>query len=155
VLFNRVHSWYRATVEHVFGYVKRYRIINSTYRGRLLRCPQYIKRAVRIIMSLSNIHLRSHPHRRHIPLVAGSVDVSSIDFDALEVRRWDDNVGTDHTVDDFYCGQGVEVRLPTAAWMPGIVRYRNRAQNTVTILFTGSRSGDFVRVDPRLVRHRQ
>ncbi len=28
---------------------------------------------------------------RHIPLVAVAVDLSGIDFDALEVRQWDDN----------------------------------------------------------------
>jgi hypothetical protein len=152
-LYNRVHSWYRATIEHAFGYVKRYRIINSTYRGRLHQHPEYLKRAVRIIMHLSNIHLREHPHRRHIPLIAGNIALSNINFNALEVRAWSDNDGTGHDVDDFWVGQRVEVRLPHGEWLQGMVRHRNPTRNSISVLLAGAANGDLIRVDPRLVRH--
>ena len=30
--YNRVHQWYRATVEHFFAYVKRFRVLSTRYR---------------------------------------------------------------------------------------------------------------------------
>ena len=33
--FNYVHSYHRITVEHSFGYLKRFKISSSVYRGRL------------------------------------------------------------------------------------------------------------------------
>ena len=86
-LYNRVHSWYRATIEHAFGYVKRYRIINSTYRGRLHQHPEYLKRAVRIIMHLSNIHYASI-RTGVTSLSLRATSLSNINFNALEVRAW-------------------------------------------------------------------
>lgn len=33
--FNKVHSWYRATIEHVNAQMKKFSILGGTYRGRL------------------------------------------------------------------------------------------------------------------------
>jgi hypothetical protein len=30
--YNLIHRWYRASVEHSIGYLKRYKILSSTYR---------------------------------------------------------------------------------------------------------------------------
>jgi hypothetical protein len=152
-LFNRIHAWYRTTIEHAFGFVKRFRIINSTYRGRIKQHPDYVTRAVKIIMSVSNIHLRAHPHRQHIAMIDGDIDLQNIDFDGLISRPWDDNNGTGHCVDDFWNGQHVQLHLPTGEWINGIVRYRNRRCNKISIMIRGAARGDLVRVDPRLVRH--
>ena len=56
--FNIVHRWYRATVEHSIGYLKRFRILNGVYRGQLKRYMKELYLALSIIVHISSsIHL--------------------------------------------------------------------------------------------------
>jgi hypothetical protein len=75
--FNIVHRWYRATVEHSIGYLKRFRILNSVYRGQLKRSVKEIYLALNIIIHISAIHLVRHPHRTPYPLFNSDSDGDS------------------------------------------------------------------------------
>jgi hypothetical protein len=150
VVYNRIHSWYRSTIEHTFGYVKRFRILNSTYRGRVLQKPEYIARAVRIIMHVSNVYLKAHPHRLHSPIIADRVNIIGFDFDVDDVREFEPVHGTRHEVEDFYVGQKVQVWL-TETWWNGYVRTLSAARNLVTVRIHGGDQS--VRVAPIYVRY--
>jgi hypothetical protein len=101
--FNIAHAWYRTTVEHsignfrfpiiigirrsirvvLIGYLKRFRIIASTYRGRLDTHSQYLERCMKIITCISVLHCRRKPLRKHAPLFgagAAQVQVHISDF---------------------------------------------------------------------------
>jgi len=85
--FNIVHRWYRATVEHSIGYLKRFRILDGMYRGKLKNGIKEIQLALNIIIHISAIHLIGHPHRTHHPLLHSDSDDSadSDDDTAAEV----------------------------------------------------------------------
>lgn len=69
--FNRALQWYRSTVEHVFGYLKRFQILAGTYRGQVSRIggTHYIFRTVKILVNISALHCRFVPLRVHYPLI--------------------------------------------------------------------------------------
>jgi hypothetical protein len=151
-VYNRCHSWYRSTVEHTFGYVKRFRIINSMYRGKVLQSPQFIARAVRIILHITNMHLKANPHRRHSPIIDVGDDLVHLDFSGSDIRDFDPVYGTRHMVNDFYVGQKVQV-YHNGTWWPGYVRTRSVAQQLLTI--NVFRSGHLLRVLPKYVRYHE
>lgn len=68
--FNKVQAWYRVTVEHSIGYIKRFRIMSTTHRGRVTASTGYLMRAVHIVMCMSTIKMNRVPHRVH-PVVPG------------------------------------------------------------------------------------
>ena len=132
--FNRVHQWYRATVEHSFAYVKRYHILSGRYRGRISRNAEHLARAIHIIIHASAIRTRSHPHRTHLALFNEFVNYSQVNYDAVEIREWNDETGTGHTVDDFHRSVLVQVRLHNSRW-DGEIRFINHRRNTVSVRF--------------------
>jgi hypothetical protein len=150
--FNRVHQWYRATVEHSFAYIKRFHILNGRYRGRISRNADHLQRAAHIIIHASAIYTRTHPHRQHLNLFHEFVDYEKVNYAAVEVREWnDEDGGTSHTIDDFRRGMTVEVRLNNE-WWPAEVRFINRRRCTVSVRFEFA---DVVTagIPPTLLRH--
>ena len=149
--FNRVHQWYRATVEHSFAYIKRFQILNGRYRGRISRNGEHLQRAVHIIIHSSAIYTRTHPHRQHLALLNEFVDHTRVNYSALEIREWNDDIGTGHTIDDFHRGMQVQVRLHDT-WWNGEIRFINSRRGTVSVRFE---SADIATagIPPILVRY--
>jgi len=54
------------------GYVKRFRILSSTYRGRLTTHSLYLQRAAKIIICMSALYLQNNPLRTHADLGLGT-----------------------------------------------------------------------------------
>ena len=69
---SQVHRWYRATVEHTYDYIKRFRILGERYRGKISRGGQFgfehIHNAISVIANLCAYHNRREPHRVHPPV---------------------------------------------------------------------------------------
>lgn len=64
LLYTTTLQWFRSTVEHTFGYLKRFRIIAGTYRGPTDEDGlRYLNRVWAVIVHASAIHLRSSPKR--------------------------------------------------------------------------------------------
>ncbi len=137
VLYNRCHAWYRSTVEHTFGYLKRFRII---------------ARAVRVIVHISNMYLKANPHRRHSPVIPGGDDLVHFDFSGRDIRDFDPVYGTRHMIEDFYVGQKVQV-YHNDTWWSGYVRARSVARQLITV--NVYRSGQLVKVLPTFVRYHE
>lgn len=64
--FNRIHRWYRASVEHLFGYLKKFAIIRDRYRGKVNMESGLIKlrQIVNVIMHTANVHFKHTPLRQ-------------------------------------------------------------------------------------------
>ena len=66
--FNTIHSWCRVTVEHVFGQMKKFNILGTTYRGRvsflcyavLLVCYVVCMLLLVLFVLIANCNFRSH-----------------------------------------------------------------------------------------------
>ena len=68
----QVHRWYRATAEHEFAYIKRFRILGERYRGKL-SCKHgsgynHLCNALSVIMNLCAYHNLCEQHRVHPPI---------------------------------------------------------------------------------------
>jgi len=77
--FNKVHRWYRSTVEHSIGFIKRFRILNGMYRGRLSQSQIHLERALKIIIHLCSYDNQQNPHRTHVPLCYSDDDMTESD----------------------------------------------------------------------------
>jgi len=84
--FNKIHAWYRTTVEHCIGYLKRYRILSSVYRGRFVSHRRYLQRAAKIIICLSVMHCERVPLRTHRILRRGFGFVWPVRFLPIAIR---------------------------------------------------------------------
>jgi len=67
-----VHRWYRATAEHEFAYIKRFRILGERYRGKL-SCKygsgyNHLCNALSVIVNLCAYHNLCEQHRVHPPI---------------------------------------------------------------------------------------
>jgi hypothetical protein len=129
--FNNVHAWYRATVEHCFAYVKRFRILNSVFRGHILRDSAHLAAVVKIIMHTNYLHTADHPQRTHADLDPALVDVPD-----LPAAAFDPEVGTGFVFADFAVGDTVEVWYSDDWWV-GKVTYKARA-GTLSVRFLGT-----------------
>ena len=69
--YNRIHAWYRASIEHIFGFMKRFKIISTVFRGRVSNTHTLLADAVKIIAHVSAMYLMDQPHRvfdrDHVP----------------------------------------------------------------------------------------
>ncbi len=63
--FNTLHSWYRSTVEHTIGYIKRFNIIGGLYRGKVWRDCSFLYHACVVIMNCVSLHVSENPLRIH------------------------------------------------------------------------------------------
>lgn len=58
----------RVTVEHAFGFLKRYRILSGRYRGRLRSDEVFLKHALKIMIHISSWITSTSPHRSWAPI---------------------------------------------------------------------------------------
>lgn len=99
--FNRVHRWYRATVEHCIGYIKRFRILGSIYRGRITHSQIHLERALNIILHICSYDNQQTPHRTHPRLYDSDDEISEVeDGEADESDNSDDDSDEDDNEDD-------------------------------------------------------
>jgi hypothetical protein len=85
VAFNLWHRWYRATVEQTIGYIKRFKILSSQYRGHIFSSNttkgiDVISAAVKVIIHVSAMYTRAHPRRVPLPIdgAPGVVDFNNL-----------------------------------------------------------------------------
>jgi hypothetical protein len=148
--FNLVHRWYRATVEHSIGFVKRFRILSGVYRGRLPECLNHIENALTIIIHISAYHISLHPRRTH-PVLYNDDDTDSdqsddndSDFDdhpsedeIFDEENWDPQIGTGKAAADFHRQQRVLFWWEDD-WWNGIITHINTTTNTVNVKVEGT-----------------
>jgi hypothetical protein len=90
--YNELHGFYRASIEHAFGYSKRFRIIGmliahssshlrahhriTTYVGTVYRGePSFLQSVVKLILHVDAWYLSISPHRLFISIRELSIDV--------------------------------------------------------------------------------
>lgn len=66
--FNNIHKHYRASVEHSFGYLKRYTIVAALFRGKVCIDDTHLRNAIKILIHTDAIYITAFPHRIHRPL---------------------------------------------------------------------------------------
>lgn len=174
--YNDYHGFHRATVEHCIGYVKRFRVLGGTYRGQIsadglnvdelcttgndaafrdgAHCGD-LQNALKIIIHVSNIHLKKAPRRRYIPLDPQEIQrhlderirQREVELKAAESAEAADRIrlnffdfvnGTGNTVDDFKTSDKVEIFLYDQ-WNDATVKYISILRRTVTLRFPGDR----------------
>jgi len=60
-------DYYRVAIENTNCYIKRYAVLQGSYRGKLLTHHNHLARAIRIIIHLCSVQLYHYPHKK-IPL---------------------------------------------------------------------------------------
>jgi hypothetical protein len=61
---NVIHGYFRATVEHTIGYIKRFHIIGGRYRGRLSNgYSVYLDQIMKVIMNITAFQVTMTPRR--------------------------------------------------------------------------------------------
>jgi hypothetical protein len=152
-------QWYRATVEHTIGYIKRYKILGSIYRGRVVGDVSELSNAVKIIIHLAAYHVKDHQRRTHHNLLNG-VDIDdvpdlsddegdnndedgaaqapvNIPFDGFDEQTFDPAVGTALTHETLDRGMRVEVYMSGTWWLGRITRVYG-AINRVNVKLVGA-----------------
>jgi hypothetical protein len=71
---------YRATIEHTFGYLKRYAILSDVFRGKVWKNEKHLKNIVKILIHTDAVHSRVNPHRVHEPFNDDPFDLSHDDL---------------------------------------------------------------------------
>jgi len=87
--YNVVHNWYRAGVEHSNAQLKKWKIVNTRYRGQLHRDNGKLEAILTIITCIIQMQVMASPLRQHddILAVAGVDDL--VDAAAGDVRAAD------------------------------------------------------------------
>lgn len=156
--YNLVHGWYRSTIEHCFAYLKRsvtighnmyrhvamctdfcrylsfsvrYRILNSTYRGRYTAQPEFLDRALKIIIHLSAVYTSRHQQRVHRPILG--LEPAPI---AVPVAPPAPVIDTGVRLRDLRRGMTVDVYW-LALWVRGTITYINGITGKVNVRFLG------------------
>jgi hypothetical protein len=64
-MFNRIQKHFRVRVEHAFSFVKRFRILGTTYRGGVSTTAQILRlhHIIRVILCATVMHFRLFPYR--------------------------------------------------------------------------------------------
>lgn len=181
--FNSLHGFYRSTIEHVFGYLKRFQIFGGKFRG-VVKAPReriaamketgrdhefsqyvpFLTNAVKIIIHLSNIHLKMSPKRTIHPVPQPQLDEIFASRRREEAERrerdrerlrhrdyFDPILGTGLTVNDFTRGDRVDVHRH-GEWFRARVSYTTVRTERVAVRYTGH-NFDTTGVDPRTIRH--
>jgi len=61
--YNAEHGWYRASIEHCFGYMKRFKILSGIFRGNVSDSETLLADAVKIITHVDAAFISLFPHR--------------------------------------------------------------------------------------------
>jgi hypothetical protein len=171
--FNKVHRWYRSTVEHSIGFIKRFYILSGMFRGHLTQSQVHLQRALTIIIHLCSYDNQQKPHRSHFPLYdsvdddddndgdseAVSSDVSTTDVedsaveaeDEFDESSFDPLVGTGRVVQDFRVYQQVLVYW-IGEWWDGTVTKVMNGRGRVNVRLVGQ-DHDVVDLLPKHIRH--
>jgi len=146
--FNKLHSWYRSTVEHSIGFAKRFRIIGGTYRGKLSTRSgmSLLRNTVVVIFNIDALCISYSPLRVNLP---NQIGIPRFDIllnasnDALPPNSQpspSSNHLNDLSFDDFTVGQYVEFRRNSCSnWYIGRIQRMSRRTQSFTLLSYGSR----------------
>src|SRR5689334_10014798 len=66
---NALHSWYRAGIEHVFGQIKRFNILGTTFRGQIDKSWRFLQQVNTVIVAIIALQVARRPLRVHSPLI--------------------------------------------------------------------------------------
>ena len=61
--YNAEHGWYRSSIEHCFGYMKRFKILSGVFRGNVSDSETLLADAVKIITHVDAAFISLFPHR--------------------------------------------------------------------------------------------
>jgi hypothetical protein len=125
-----------------------FRILNSVYRGHIVKDASHLFAAVKIIMHTNYLHTRDHQQRTHQPMDLGLDDVEAAG--AADDRPVHPEIGTGHKAGDFVVGDLVLVWY-MRSWWHGKVTYKSRT-GTLSVRFTGARN-PVAGVLPKHVKH--
>jgi hypothetical protein len=131
--YNTVHRWYRATVEHSIGYIKRFSILNTIYRGKVLTNSKRLESTVKILVHASSIHLRLHPHRNH-----GDLE-SAVDLHQLAQLPAQPALPVDSglSINDLRTGENVEFYMH-GTWWASKISYIARRKGRLSVRLVGA-----------------
>jgi hypothetical protein len=148
-------QWYRATVEHTIGFLKRFKILSTVYRGRVTDDASELSHAIKVIIHMSAFYISSHHRRFNLSLTDGvdlnavpdlsdseseSDDSSSDDdvpFDGFNVSTWDPAVGTALTHASLQRGMRIEVYM-NSDWWAATVTHVYPSINRVNVKLVGA-----------------
>ena len=167
--YNIAHSWYRATIEHCFAFIKRcvlqqssavcikvlilitlllfccrYAIIGTKYRGRHHGKPWNLDNALKIIIHISSAYTQRNPQRTYRPIEGVPPAPEPPGDDDIVVNT---GVRLAHLA----IGQVVSVWWAVMnCWWPAKVHKRVLRENRVTLLLEGI--GYVRRIMPQHIR---
>ena len=112
---------------------RRFRILNTVYRGHVINNGDSLARALKIIIHSNYVHTRAHPQRMHRPM---ELDLEEIDMSEVPIYP---ARGTGFGPDDFHVGQRVLV-WQARTWWHGKIIYKARS-GLLTVRFVGAGVG--------------
>ena len=112
--------------------LRRFRILNTVYRGHVTANPQPLARALKIIIHSNYMYTRDHPQRNHQPM-----DLELSEVDAAGAAPHDPELGAGYSFADFNVGDLVQV-WHARTWWHGKITYKSRSQ-TLSVRMVGSR----------------
>jgi len=143
--FNRMHSWYRATVEHTNAWVKHWRILGGTYRGRLPRSLPFLNNVITVIINIAAFSISRSPIRTHTSLLHLRLS------DTVEIdQKEDEIVDTTCVLSDFSLHDNVEW-WTGVEWRRGVVKFIARRHNTLQI-YSNTKRKTYAGIIPSHVR---
>ena len=113
------------------NHYRRFRILNSVYRGHVATNADHLTQALKIIMHSNYLHTRDHPQRNHMPM---NLDLDEVD--AADAGPRDPDLGSGFTIDDFQSGDKVLV-WQSRTWWHAKVRYKLR-NGTISVRLVGA-----------------
>jgi len=131
--FNRVHGWYRATIEHLNAWVKHFRILGSIFRGHL-RNIQFLANVVQVIINTAALSIETFPLRLHRQIVPMDIASSSpvINDPVIDENKVDNDTGFHWN--DFEVGEPV-LFWSGLQWKRGKIKYISKIQGTLQIRY--------------------
>jgi hypothetical protein len=113
---------------------RRYRILNSVFRGRITTDSKYLARALKIIIHSNYLYTRDHPQRYHNPMQLELAEVG----DLHDAAPADPELGSGYRYSDFEVGDKVQVWY-YGSWWTCKVTYMSAANQTLTVRPVGAR----------------
>jgi len=86
--YNLIHSWFRASIEHVFSQMKKFNIIGETYRGRVM-CDGgcRIRNIVNVIAALVVLQTRRKPLKDLTKMILDEDEESLISDAVMDLKQ--------------------------------------------------------------------
>lgn len=115
----------------IFFIIRRYRILNGLYRGRISESPEYLAGAIKIIIHTNYMYTRNHQQRIHEPFV--------LPLPSRNICLNDIIINTGVTYNDIKLGMKVKVWW-LDEWWSGQVTYKSDYKNCISVRFIGDRN---------------